>query len=122
MGAADVRRFRFPSGARCALRGTLMDFEQSPEERVFRDEVRAFLKAHLPPKEERGPDFLKSWLKAVRAKNWVGFSWPREVGGAGGSVAEQAILKEEMALAKAPPLGTSFMGLSWVGPGIIQHG
>ncbi len=27
-----------------------------------------------------------------------------------------------MALAKAPPLGTSFMGLAWVGPGIIQYG
>jgi alkylation response protein AidB-like acyl-CoA dehydrogenase len=27
-----------------------------------------------------------------------------------------------MALAKAPPLGTSFMGLAWVGPGIMQYG
>ena len=27
-----------------------------------------------------------------------------------------------MALAKAPPLGSSFMGLAWVGPGIIQYG
>ena len=27
-----------------------------------------------------------------------------------------------MALHRAPPLGTSFMGLAWVGPGIIQYG
>ena len=35
---------------------------------------------------------------------------------------EQVILKEEMAKRSAPPLGTSFMGLAWVGPGIIQYG
>src|SRR5262249_33156931 len=66
--------------------------------------------------------FMKEWLTKVRAKRWVGFNWPKEVGGGGGSIIEQAILKEEMALAKAPPLGTSMMGLAWVGPGIIQYG
>ena len=35
---------------------------------------------------------------------------------------DEAILKEEMALAKAPPLGTSMMGLAWVGPGIMEYG
>lgn len=99
-----------------------MDFDYSPEEQAFREEVRAFLAENLPPKAERGGDFLATWLEKVRAKRWVGFSWPREVGGGGGSLIEQAILKEEMALAKAPPLGTSFMGLAWVGPGIIQYG
>lgn len=99
-----------------------MDFELNPTEQAFRDEVRAFLRDNLPPPKERGPDFMRTWLQKVRAKRWVGFSWPREVGGGGGSIIEQAILKEEMALAKAPPLGTSSMGLAWVGPGIIQYG
>ncbi len=99
-----------------------MDFEYSTEEKAFREEVRAFLRENLPPKEQRGPDFLKTWLDKVRAKGWVGFSWPKEFGGSDGGLIEQAILKEEMALAKAPPLGTSFMGLAWVGPGIIQYG
>ncbi|SUZ94659.1 uncharacterized protein METZ01_LOCUS47513, partial [marine metagenome] len=65
---------------------------------------------------------MRDWLDKVRAKGWVGFSWPKSVGGSDGDVARQAILKEEMALAGAPPLGTSFMGLAWVGPGIIQYG
>ena len=99
-----------------------MDFDYSPEEEKFRAEVQAFLRENLPPKNERGKGFLKKWLEKVRAKNWVGFSWPSEFGGGSGSLIEQTILKEEMALAKAPPLGSSFMGLAWVGPGIIQYG
>ena len=99
-----------------------MDFEYSPAEQSFREEVRAFLAENLPPKEERDGKFLQTWLKKVRERGWVGFSWPKAYGGSDGGLIEQAILKEEMALAKAPPLGTSFMGLAWVGPGIIQYG
>ena len=99
-----------------------MDFDFTPEEQAFRAEVRQFLAENLPPRAERGRDFMGKWLKQVREKRWVGFSWPEEYGGGAGSLAEQAILKEEMALAGAPSLGTSFMGLAWVGPGIIQYG
>ena len=99
-----------------------MDFDYTPREQAFRSEVRAFLAENLPPPKERGRGFLKDWLTKVRAKSWVGFSWPKEYGGSEGSLIEQAILKEEMALHRAPPLGTSFMGLAWVGPGIIQYG
>ena len=99
-----------------------MDFEFSPKEQAFRTEVRAFIKDNLPPPKQRDMAFLTNWLTKVRAKRWVGFAWPKDVGGGDGTIAEQAILKEEMALAKAPPLGTSFMGLAWVGPGIIQYG
>ena len=99
-----------------------MDFDFTPEEQAFRAEVRQFLAENLPPRAERGRDFMGEWLKKVRDKRWVGFSWPEQYGGGAGSLTEQAILKEEMALARAPSLGTSFMGLAWVGPGIIQYG
>jgi len=99
-----------------------MDFEYSTDEQAFREEVREFLRDNLPPRNARGRDFLSGWLQQVRAKRWVGFSWPEEYGGGAGDLIEQAILREEMALAKAPPLGTSFMGLAWVGPGIMQYG
>ncbi|HEY5679563.1 MAG TPA: acyl-CoA dehydrogenase family protein [Pseudomonadales bacterium] len=99
-----------------------MDFEYTADEQAFREEVRDFLATNLPPREERGKDFLANWLTNVREKGWVGFSWPKEFGGSDGGLVEQAILREEMAVAKAPPLGTSFMGLAWVGPGIIQYG
>ena len=99
-----------------------MDFDFTPEEQAFRAEVRDFLTENLPPRAERGRGFMGEWLSKVREKRWVGFSWPKEYGGGAGSLIEQAILKEEMALAGAPALGTSFMGLAWVGPGIIQYG
>jgi alkylation response protein AidB-like acyl-CoA dehydrogenase len=99
-----------------------MDFEFSPEEEAFRSQVRAFLDENLPPEGERTPDFAANWSRKVREKRWVGFSWPEEVGGGGGSIAEQVILKDEMARRKAPALGACFMGLAWVGPALIEYG
>jgi alkylation response protein AidB-like acyl-CoA dehydrogenase len=98
-----------------------MDFNLTPAEEAFREEVRAFIREHAP--KDRG-DFgaVARWQKQVREKRWVGFSWPKEYGGGGGSVMEQAILKEEMSRAQAPPLGACFMGLAWVGPAIIEYG
>ena len=65
---------------------------------------------------------LFKWNQDLYAKRWVGFNWPREVGGGGGSISEQMILKEEMARVKAPMLGLSYMGLAWVGPALIKYG
>jgi alkylation response protein AidB-like acyl-CoA dehydrogenase len=100
-----------------------MDFSLTPEEEKFRDEVRAFLDENLPDDANRNDlGFVAGWQKKIREKRWVGFSWPRDVGGGGGSIMEQAILKEEMAKRKAPALGSCFMGLTWVGPSIIAYG
>lgn len=100
-----------------------MDFHLTPDEQAFRDEVRAFLDENLPPGTNiSDPRFVAEWNRKVRAKRWVGFSWPKEVGGGGGSIMQQVILKEEMAKRKAPPLGSCFMGLAWVGPSIVQYG
>jgi len=99
-----------------------MDFNLTPDQERFRDEVRAFLDLNLPPEDERDAMFGLRWSHLVREKGWVGFSWPKEVGGGGATLMEQAILKEEMASRRAPPLGTCIMGLAWVGPAIIQYG
>ncbi len=98
-----------------------MDFDLSPEQEAFRQEVRAFIAENLP-KNTADPAQVQAWQTKVREKRWVGFSWPSDVGGGGGGIMEQVILKEEMAKAKAPPLGSCFMGLAWVGPSIAQYG
>jgi alkylation response protein AidB-like acyl-CoA dehydrogenase len=99
-----------------------MDFTLTKEEEAFRDEVRDFINQHLTKDARKDPAFLANWLKAVREKRWVGFSWPHEYGGGGGGIMEQVILKEEMSRAGAPPLGLCMMGLQWVGPAIIEYG
>ena len=99
-----------------------MDFDLTPEEEAFRDDLRSFLDEHLPPPGQRPPDFLGKWWKAVRVKRLIGFSWPNDVSGGGGSLMQQFILKEELLARKAPMLGTDIMGLSWVGPAVIQFG
>jgi alkylation response protein AidB-like acyl-CoA dehydrogenase len=97
-----------------------MDFDFTPEDEAFRAEVRDFIKQYLPKKNT--VEELARWHEQARAKRWIGFAWPEEVGGGGGTISQQVILKEEMAKAKAPPLGTCFMGLAWVGPSILSYG
>ena len=100
-----------------------MDFNFTPEEEVFRQQVRDFIAANLPPADKRmDPKTVAEWNSKLAEKRWIGFSWPREEGGGGGALIEQFILKEEMSRAKAPPLGSDFMGLAWVGPALIRHG
>ena len=97
-----------------------MDFDFSPEQEAFRTEVQEFIAANMP--DPNDPVGAVNWQRKVREKCWVGFSWPKEVGGGGGTIAEQVILKEEMSRAKAPSLGSCFMGLAWVGPALIEYG
>ena len=99
-----------------------IELDLSDEEKKFREEVRAFLKEHNTPIAERNGKSFKQWLKAVREKRYVGFSWPREHGGYGGTIMQQFILKEEMLSANAQMLGTDYTGLGWVGPAVIQFG
>ena len=66
-----------------------MDFDLTPEEETFRDEVREFLAEHSPPRKGRDMAVLDRWWKAVRGKRYVGFNWPKECGGGGGTVMEQ---------------------------------
>jgi len=103
-----------------------MDFNFSPEEEAFRAEVRDFIAENKPEKFDpysgRDQEVIDRWNRKLAEKHWIGFSWPREEGGGGGSLLEQFILKEEMSSAKAPPLGSDFMGLQWVGPALIRHG
>jgi alkylation response protein AidB-like acyl-CoA dehydrogenase len=99
-----------------------MDFHFTPEEQAFRQEVRDFLDEHLPQGDPPSEEEIDRWNHALGEKGWLGFNWPKEHGGYGGSLIEQFILKEETSARRAPPLGRDFMGLTWVGPAIIMHG
>ena len=102
-----------------------MDLRLSPEEARFRDEVRDWLAAHHPGPEPDGIeeviDFRLRWQRTLFDAGYVGIAWPREHGGRGASLMEQAIFNEEMVRAKAPP-PANILGLVMGGPVLITHG
>ncbi len=102
-----------------------MDLTLSPSEQKFRDELRAWLEANHPGPEPEDPDeafeFRRRWQRKLHEGGWAGVSWPREYGGRGATVIEQAIYSEEMVRAKAPQ-PANILGLLMGGPVVIHHG
>jgi len=107
----------------------MVDFRDTPEERIWRQEVRAFIEANLGnDRLERltdemgmgGWDRNQPWRKKLAARGWIAPAWPKEYGGAGLSIRHQFILNEEMALARAPSVGG--LGVAMLGPTLIVHG
>jgi alkylation response protein AidB-like acyl-CoA dehydrogenase len=102
-----------------------MDLTLTAEEQAFRDEVRAWLKANHPGPEPDGEEakfeFRRAWQRQMHDAGWAGISWPKEYGGRGATLIEQAIFSEEMSRAKAPS-PANVLGLVMGGPVVIAHG
>ncbi len=100
-----------------------MDLSYTPEEEAFRARVRRWLSTNLPPRGalHDSLEAMKAWQRALHAAGFLAVAWPREYGGAGLSDMEQAILNEELARAKAPPV-VNAMAIWWVGPAIMRYG
>ena len=99
-----------------------MDFRDTPAEAAFRKEVREWFEAHVPP-VNHGLTFdeQRDWQRLLAAAGWVGIAWPREYGGRGASLMEQAIYNEEVTRARAPqPINA--IGLNMAGPTIMAVG
>jgi alkylation response protein AidB-like acyl-CoA dehydrogenase len=102
-----------------------VDLTPSPSEQAFRDELRAWLEANHPGPEPEGDvagfEFRRAWQRALHDAGWAGVSWPKEYGGRGATLVEQAIYNEELARAQAPSTA-NVLGLSMGGPTLIAHG
>jgi alkylation response protein AidB-like acyl-CoA dehydrogenase len=102
-----------------------MDLTLTTEEQAFRDEVRAWLEENhpgeMPAGDEAGFVFSREWQRKMHEAGWAGISWPKEYGGRGASLIEQAIFSEEMARTKAPR-PANVLGLVMGGPVVIAHG
>jgi alkylation response protein AidB-like acyl-CoA dehydrogenase len=106
-----------------------MDFELSPSEKKFRDEVREWLKANAPHDGEANGDgemkeFIarrRAWQRKLYEAGYIGLTWPKEYGGQSLGFMEQLIFNDEMILAHAPePINV--IGLGMGGPVVIAHG
>jgi alkylation response protein AidB-like acyl-CoA dehydrogenase len=103
-----------------------MDLTLNQEEQSFRDQVRSWLEANHPGPAPEGNDqarfeFEREWQGRLHEAGWAGISWPKEYGGRGATLVEQAIFSEEMARSRAPR-PANVLGLVMGGPVVIAHG
>jgi alkylation response protein AidB-like acyl-CoA dehydrogenase len=103
-----------------------MDLRFSPEDEQYRLKLRAWLEENLPkeaPPVEQDAEFTyrRAWQRQLYAGGWVGINWPKEYGGQGATLIQQAIYAQEMTRAKAPQPANG-LGISIVGPTLIHHG
>jgi alkylation response protein AidB-like acyl-CoA dehydrogenase len=102
-----------------------VDLTLSPQEQAFRDELRAWLAANHPGPEPEGDvagfEFRRAWQRRLHDAGWAGVSWPKEYGGRGATLVEQAIYNEEIVRAQAPS-AANVLGLAMGGPTVIAHG
>ena len=109
-----------------------MNFRLSAEEEAFRAEVRQWIEENAPRdgfgvdrEEQFDPRFwelTQQTAKKIAEKGWLTLAWPKEYGGQGRSVIEQAIFQEEMMFAGVPGTTMGVGGTQWVGPTLILHG
>jgi alkylation response protein AidB-like acyl-CoA dehydrogenase len=89
---------------------TAMDLGFTPEEEKFREEVRAWVRAKLPPEISHkvhnalrlSREDMQRWARILGQKGWLGYGWPREFGGPGWNGVQKHLFEEECALAGAP--------------------
>jgi len=105
-----------------------LDLNLTPEEFAFRDEVRTFLRASIPPaikrKVDLGLKLVKDdyvvWQRILHERGWIAPGWPKEYGGPGWSPVQRYLFEEELAAASSPRLIT--FGLKMLGPVLIEFG
>jgi alkylation response protein AidB-like acyl-CoA dehydrogenase len=105
-----------------------MDLNYSDEDLAFRDEVRAFLAANLPPDLQHkvrshlrlSKDHSVRWHKILAAQGWVAPGWPVEFGGPGWTPTQRHIFEEECARAGTPQIMP--FGVNMVAPVIMAFG
>jgi alkylation response protein AidB-like acyl-CoA dehydrogenase len=105
-----------------------MKFVDLPENRLFREEVRDWLRENRP-REPRPNDpraqmaYDRAWQRAQFEGGWAGISWPTEYGGRGLSPSQQLIWCQEYAEAHCPLVHDScWLGLNHAGPTLYSRG
>ncbi|HRE61094.1 MAG TPA: acyl-CoA dehydrogenase family protein [Micropepsaceae bacterium] len=108
-----------------------MDFNDTKEEAAFRAEVRAWLEANAQPRTEQSgfararmseADALKrakEWQAKKAAKGYARITWPKEVGGLGGTPMQSVIYGQEEAKFDVPT-GFFEIGLGMCIPTVMK--
>jgi alkylation response protein AidB-like acyl-CoA dehydrogenase len=98
-----------------------MEIRFTPEQEAWRQEVRRFLDAELPPdkafdvefnEDDALWEFALEFTRKVGRKGWIGLTWPREYGGLGRPAIDRMIMAEEFEYREAPLVGSIGWGLT----------
>jgi len=111
-----------------------MDFEDSPEEAAFRAEVRTWLDANAKPKlkreasdpmdERSDPAAMKrarEWQKTRAEKGYARITWPKGMGGIGGTPMQSIIYGQEESKYDVPAGGPFAIGLGMCIPTVMTY-
>jgi len=106
-----------------------MDFQFSPEEEAFRQELRVWLEENIPPdwegvfleEDEEAWRTGRAFVKKLAQKGWTAPSWPKEWGGMEASPSLQLVYNEEMGYHRAP-VGSIIQAIGYIGPSILFFG
>src|SRR3954449_982552 len=106
-----------------------MDFEFSPEQQTFIEQVEAFLDANDDPdvfdvtRENMAQIVDTPKRRAFMAKlgemGWLGMTWPAEYGGSAGEGVYEFLLNERLAGRGGPQIGK---GVGIIGKTLVAHG
>jgi len=102
-----------------------MFLDLTDEQRLLRDELRAYFAGLIPPAEraamatERFGPVYREVIRRMGRDGWLGLGWPKEFGGRGLGQLEQQIFASEAARADVPLPAVT---LQTVGPTLQAHG
>jgi alkylation response protein AidB-like acyl-CoA dehydrogenase len=105
-----------------------MDFEFSPEQRAFAEEVERFLDEHDDPDvfdltRENMAQIVdtpkrRAFMAQLGERGWLGLTWPKEYGGSEGEGVYEYLLNEALAARGGPQIGK---GVGIIGKTLIKE-
>jgi alkylation response protein AidB-like acyl-CoA dehydrogenase len=106
-----------------------MDFDFSPEQQAFADEVERFLDENDDPDvfdltRENMAQIVdtpkrRAFMATMGRRGWLGMTWPKEYGGSEGEGVYEYLLNERLAARGGPQIGK---GVGIIGKTLIAHG
>ena len=105
-----------------------MDFEFSPEQEAFRQDVERFLDENesldvMDVTRENMAQIVdtparRGFMKKLGERGWLGMTWPKEYGGGEGEGVYEYLLNEALARRGASQIGK---GVGIIGKTLIRH-
>ncbi len=106
-----------------------MDFDFSPEQQAFAEQVEVFLDEHDDPEvfdltRENMAQIVdtpkrRAFMAEMGAQGFLGMTWPKEYGGSEGEGVYEYLLNEALAARGGPQIGK---GVGIIGKTLIAHG